>query len=90
MIEQQILPFCHFYKGEAICPPKFDGKHEGKLWQAEMMVCTHFNKCVDASNPQLSVAQLVSSYVGKWAPYKFREVMDVYFKCVPEMRSKVT
>lgn len=35
MNEQDLLKYCFFYKGEAIIPPTFDKKNEGKLWVAE-------------------------------------------------------
>ena len=42
MNETSILQYCYFYKGEEICPKQYDGKNEGKLWQAEKLICEEY------------------------------------------------
>ena len=89
MNETSILQYCYFYKGEEICPKQYDGKNEGKLWQAEKFICEELFGLVDNSTPRISTAQLVSDYVQKWSPYKFRDVMETYFENFPESRSQL-
>ena len=90
MNEKTLLQHCHFYKGEAICPPQFDGKDAGKLWQAEKIICEDLPELVKNPNPRESMAQTVSDYVQKWSPFKFQEIMDTYFEKYPDLRSKLT
>ena len=90
MNETSILQYCYFYKGEEICPKQYDGKNEGKLWQAEKFICEELFGLVDNSTPRISTAQLVSDYVQKWSPYNFRDVMETYFEKFPESRSQFT
>lgn len=47
MNEQDLLKYCFFYKGEAIIPPTFDKKNEGKLWVAEKYVCEEIPNLID-------------------------------------------
>ena len=51
MNETSILQYCYFYKGEEICPKQYDGKNEGKLWQAEKFICEELFGFVDNSTP---------------------------------------
>ena len=51
MNETSILQYCYFYKGEEICPKQYDGKNEGKLWQAEKFICEELFGLVDNSPP---------------------------------------
>lgn len=90
MTYEQILQYCHFFKGEAICPQYYDGKTEGKLWQAEKTICEDLPNLVDSLNPEISLAQAVSLYIGKWSPYKLFEIMDVYFEKCTDLRSKLS
>ena len=90
MNETSLLQYCHFYKGEELCPKRYDGKNGGKLWQAEKFICEELFGLVDNSNPRISMAQFVSDYVQKWSPYKFRDVMETYFEKFPESRSQLT
>ena len=90
MNETSILQYCYFDKGEEICPKQYDGQNEGKLWQAEKFICEELFGLVDNSTPRISTAQLVSDYVQKWSPYKFRDVMETYFEKFPESRSQLT
>lgn len=52
MNETSILQYCYFYKGEEICPKQYDGKNEGKLWQAEKFICEELFGLVDNSTPE--------------------------------------
>jgi hypothetical protein len=89
MTELQLRPFCHFYHGETICPLDFDGKNEGKIWQAEKIVCEDFQNEIDPSNPAVSFAQYVVMYIEKWAPFTFADILETYFMHCPEMRSQL-
>ena len=88
MTYNQLLEYCYFYKGEAICPEEFEQKNEGELRFAEKMICEHISELVDDANPRVGFAQAVASYVGKWAPYSLYEVMETYFEKCPELRFK--
>lgn len=50
MTSNSLLKYCLFYKGEVICPPKYDGKNAGKLWKAEQFVCEELYNLVDNQN----------------------------------------
>ena len=78
MTEQDLLKYCYFYKGEELIPADFDKKDEGKLWEAEKFVCEEIPHRIDEGNPRKSIRSWVESYVGKWDPYNWREVMAVY------------
>lgn len=89
MTETQLLKYCLFYRGEVLVPVEYDGKAEGKIWAAEKIICEQMPNDVDESNPALSMAELVSAYVGKWSPYKYADVMSVYLdKCPAEVKSQ--
>lgn len=90
MTYDQLLQYCFFFRGEAICPQHYENKHEGKLWQAEKAICEDLSSLVDSSNARVSIARAVSLYVGKWHPYKLFDIMDIYFEKCPELRSKLT
>ena len=79
MTEQDLLKYCYFYKGEALIPPDFDKKNEGKLWVAEKFICEEIPHLIDEENPRKSIASYIDSYVGKWAPFKHDEVMTTYY-----------
>lgn len=89
MTEQELLKFCHYYKGESIIPPSFDKKNEGKLWVAEKAICEDFSNLVGRNNPKRRVAELVAAYVSKWSPYSFRSVMNTYFEKSPELKGEI-
>ena len=42
MTEQEVMKFCHFYKGEAIVPLSFEQNYEHALWLAEKVICEDF------------------------------------------------
>ena len=89
MTENDLIPYCFFYKGEAIIPSSYDHTDEGKLWVAEKFVCEELPNQIDKEEPRKSIALLVASYVGKWSPFKFHEVMDIYLKRVPDLRNYI-
>ncbi len=88
MTEAQLLKFCLFYKGEALCPEQFDQTPEGELWAAEKFVCEDLQGQIDESDPQRSMANWVASHVGKWDPFGWREVMAIYLAKVPNLKLK--
>ena len=88
MTYNQLLEYCYFYKGEAICPEEFEQKNEGELRFAEKMICEHLSELVDDANPRVGFAQAVASYVGKWDSFSLYEAMETYFEKCPELRFK--
>lgn len=78
MTTQDIIKYCFFYKGEELIPPKFNKKNEGKLWVAEKYICEEIPHLIDEKNPRKSMQLYIESYVGKWSPFKYNEVMETY------------
>lgn len=70
-------------------PKSFDQKNEGKLWVAEKAICEDFSNLISRKNPRREIAEYIAAYVGKWAPFEFREVMEVYFKHVPDLKESI-
>lgn len=89
MTEQDLLKYCFFYKGEAMIPQKFDKKNEGKLWVAEKYICEEIPNFIDEGNPRKSIALYISAYVGKWAPFRYDEVMNTYIQYAPDLKSYI-
>lgn len=89
MTEQEILKYCHFYKGEAMIPQSLDQKNEGKLWVAEKAVCEDFSHLIDRDNPRRKIAEIVAAYVSKWSPMKFRPIMRTYFEKVSDLEDEI-
>jgi hypothetical protein len=89
MTETQLLKYCLFYNGEVLCPERFARTSEGELWTAEKYVCENLQGKIDESDPQLSLARWVAAYVGKWDPFGWREVMNIYMKLIPDSKSRV-
>lgn len=87
MTPEDILKYCHFYKGEVIMPEYLENTNEGQLWIAEKVVCENFASNIRANAAQKDVASLVASYVGKWNPYGLTDVMSAYFIKVPSVRT---
>lgn len=77
MIEQNLLKYCYFYKGEAL--PPFD-QNDGRrlLWLAEKWICEEGNELIKPTDPKKSMALFVEAYVGKWAPFKASSIMELY------------
>lgn len=78
MTTQDIIQYCFFYKGEELIPSKFDQKNEGKLWVAEKFICEEIPHLIDKKNPRNSIKQYIESYVSKWSPYKYDDIMNTY------------
>lgn len=78
MTEQDLLKYCLFYKGEELLPRDFDKKNEGKLWVAEKFICEEIPHLINEKTPRKSMAGYIESYVGKWAPYELKGVMETY------------
>ena len=90
MTEQEILKYCHFYKGEAMIPQSIDHQKYGvELWVAEKMICEYFSNMIDRNNPRKKIAELIAAYVGKWAPFEFRSIMKIYFDKVPDLEKEI-
>jgi hypothetical protein len=86
MTYEEILPFCLFFKGEALVPQQYNQQNEGQLWLAEKMICEEFNNQIRATNPTKDIAGLVAAYIGKWNPYGFQSVMKTYFNKLQDPR----
>ena len=89
MTEQEVMKFCHFYKGEAMIPQSFDQKNEGKLWVAEKVICEEFPNLIERNNPRRKIAELIAAYVSKWMPYEFGDIMNVYWEKVPDLKADI-
>lgn len=87
MTAEDILKYCHFYKGEAIMPESIEGTNEGQLWIAEKAVCENFTSNIRANAAQKDIASYVASYVGKWNPYELADVMNTYLIKVPNVEA---
>ena len=76
----ELLEYTRFYKGEHDCPFEI-GSPEGKLWHAEMMFCdcfpmSLFNNRTDNIQEQLN--EYVPAYIGKWNPYNWEDIVQIY------------
>ena len=97
MTSNAMIRYCRYYKGEAICPPQYDGTNAGKLWQAEKFVCEEFFNLINwvgwtaenSADPYYSFIEYVSAYVEKWSPYKCEEIMNEYFNNRPDKYSDI-
>lgn len=89
MTSNAMIRYCRYYKGEAICPPQYDGTNAGKLWQAEKFVCEEFFNLINWVVPYYSFIEYVSAYVEKWSPYKCEEIMNEYFNNRPDIYSDI-
>ena len=89
MTSNAMIRYCRYYKGEAICPPQYDGTNAGKLWQAEKFVCEEFFNLISWVVPYYSFIEYVSAYVEKWSPYKCEEIMNEYFNNRPDIYSDI-
>lgn len=89
MSYEEVLKYCHFFKGEISCPKSYDNKHEGKLWRAEQHICEYMPSLVDGTNPRVSFARVIYAYIGKWDPYGVYDVMETYFEKCPDLRSEI-
>ena len=87
MTESEVLKYCHFYNEEA--NPPFEQKDGRRLlWLAERWVCEDGFRLIDDNDPQFSITSYIASYVGKWEPYKFTDVMEIYFSILADASVK--
>lgn len=89
MTPTDLYQYCAFYKGEFLCPSEYEDGTKEKIWLAEKIIVEDMSSTITDDNPHLQLAQLVSAYVQKWAPFTFRETMEVYFDIYPQLRSKI-
>lgn len=89
MTNNAMIKYCRYYKGEAICPPQYDGTNAGKLWQAEKFVCEEFFNLIDWVAPYHCFIEYVSAYVEKWSPYTCDAIMKEYFDHRPDIYSDI-
>lgn len=87
MTAEDILKYCHFYKGEVLMPDSLEETNEGQLWLAEKTVCEEFVNGIHVDTAQKDVASIVAAYVGKWNPYELSDVMNTYLTKVPEVET---
>lgn len=86
MTAEDILKYCHFYKGETMMPESMEDTNEGMLWIAERMICEEFCNNISQKNTRRDIASYVASYVGKWNPYELGDVMKTYLARAPEQK----
>ena len=92
MSRNELLKLCHFYAGEADCPQDYDQTPLGQLWQAEKMLCENIlcdNPNIQITNPRRDFDRYVAAYVSKWNPWRYHEVLDIYFEIVPDYRDEI-
>ena len=89
MTNNAMIKYCRYYKGEAICPPQYDGTNAGKLWQAEKFVCEEFFNLINTIVPYFGFIEYVSAYIEKWSPYKCDAIMKEYFDHRPDIYSDI-
>ena len=89
MTEQEVMKFCHYYKGEAIVPLSFEQKYEHALWLAEKYICEELFNQIEEENPRRYIADIIASYVSKWMPYEFGDIMNVYWEKVPDLKADI-
>jgi len=80
MRREDLLSLCHYYKGEDEDKCPFSDKIQGRLWVAEMMVCTSLGSMIGDEHPEDDFHSAVFAYVSKWDPYCFRDTLDEYIK----------
>ena len=87
MTGSEILKYCHFYKEEA--NPPFEQKDGRRLlWLAEKWLCEEGSGLIDDTNPKFKIASYIAAYVGKWSPYEFADIMEVYFSRIDDATLK--
>ena len=89
MTEQQLLKYCHFYKGEAL-PPFEQTEGRRLLWLAEKWICEEGNDLIKPTDPQKGMASYIAAYVGKWAPLKSESIMELYFQKAPQLKAEIS
>ena len=67
---------CKYYKGENKCPSEYNNT-EGQIWDAERWICSQPN-LIGKQHPELDFVSYVASYIGKWNPYEYRDVVKFY------------
>lgn len=83
MTRDELIALCKFYHGENFCPEAFDGKLEGKLWQIEKNLCEDIlfdYQLQGGETPREVFDSYVEAMVGKWCPYQYNELMNLYFE----------
>ncbi|MBR1922194.1 MAG: hypothetical protein IJ838_00375 [Paludibacteraceae bacterium] len=91
MTTEELTKLCNFYHGEQCCPKNFDRTPYGQLWQAEKMLCEDIlcdNPNIQMDNPRKIFDEYIALYVGKWNPYGFEGVMNLYFEKVHVITKK--
>lgn len=76
LIKDELLRYCKFYRDEVISP--YTDSSRALLWMAERFICEEGCHLIDEKNIKDSMKDVVSSYVGKWNPYKYDEIMSLY------------
>ncbi len=76
--QSEALKYCKYYKGEKECPSELN-ETERQIWVAEKMICCH-SDMIGSDNPERDLVSYVASYVGKWDPWEYRDVINYYLK----------
>lgn len=80
MTKQELLPYLFFYKGEDEMPSEIATNNEEQLWIAEKYVFDALLNKIGPQHPKEDIALWIESYVGKWNPYGWEDVMSTYYK----------
>ena len=73
-----MIKHCYFYNGENI-PPYEEDDQRRLLWFAEKHFFETDKAFTDEASFQKEIASYVAAYVGTWAPYKYREIIQKHY-----------
>ena len=76
MKKSEFLSYCLFFNWEEYAPQHFT-ENEALLWSAEKTIGDRLYRRIP--NSKKEVAEYVASFVAKWDPYGFADIMSVYF-----------
>ena len=79
----ELLKYCHFYKGENKVPESFDRRPEGKIWLAESFACDCPELFDGYENIEKRMVDVVCAHISKWDVYENAQTLKVYFKKSP-------
>ena len=77
LIKEELLKYCKFYHDEVISP--YTDSPSTLLWMAEKFICEEGTHLIDDKNIKESFTDIISSFIGKWSPYKHDKIMLLYY-----------
>ncbi|MCQ2281943.1 MAG: hypothetical protein MJZ99_04895 [Bacteroidales bacterium] len=76
MKKDVLLKYFLFFDGSENCPYK-NATKEAKIWGAERFIWD-YHEIIDKSSPEKSIRSYIESFVGKWDPWGWVDVMEYY------------